>query len=97
MKKQTNYIRISIEDELPKEFEIVTFIATVPVDNIFKFANEKTENEIEFVFNGWLENNKFLFHGVGEELNEGKVTHWLKKQEGYFISNEEYKKYETRN
>lgn len=85
--KQKIYLPIKIKDELPKEFDIVTFIALVPVIN--QFPKLASETEIEFCFNGWREDDRFLLHGLGEELAEGKVTHWLKEQEGYFFTSEQ--------
>ena len=89
--KQTVYLLIKVEDELPNEFDIVTFIAKVPVVN--QFQNLTSEEEIDLSFRGWMENDKFLFHGIGEELTDGKVTHWLKPQEGYFFTPEQLNEY----
>jgi hypothetical protein len=89
--KQTVFLSVKIEDELPNEFDIVTFIAKVPVDNLF--PNLTSDEEIDFSFRGWRENDKFLMHGIGEELADGKVTHWLKSQEGYFFRPEQLNEY----
>lgn len=91
IQKQIVYLPIKVEDELPKEFDIVTLNAKVPVIN--QFENLTSEQEIDFSFNGWLENDKFLIHGIGEELSDGKVTHWLKPQEVFVFTPEQLNKY----
>ena len=89
--KQTVYLLIKVEDELPNEFDIVTFIAKVTVVN--QFQNLTSEEEIDLSFRGWMENDKFLIHGIGEELADGKVTHWLKPQEDYFFTPKQLNEY----
>ena len=91
IQKQTVYLPVKVEDELPNEFDIVTFIAKVPVVN--QFQNLTSEEEIDFSFRGWMENDKFLIHGIGEELSDGKVTHWLKPQEAFVFTSEQLNEY----
>lgn len=87
-KIQEVYTKIDIGDELPNEYDIVGLVASVPVDN--QFPTLTNEKEIEFIFKGWLEDGRFLMHGIGQELAEGKVTHWLKQQQGIFFTPEEF-------
>lgn len=76
---QKIYLLVSVETELPEELEIVTFMAKVPVTNIFPEIFD--EKEIDFSFRGWREGEKFLIHGIGGTLKEGKVTHWFKEKD----------------
>jgi hypothetical protein len=87
-KIQEVYTKIDIGDELPKEYDIVSFVSSVPVDN--QFPTLTNEKEIEFIFKGWLEDGRFLMHGIGQELAEGKVTHWLKEQQKITFTPEEF-------
>jgi len=93
IEKQIVYLPVNIEKELPHEFNIVTFIAKVPVTN--QYEKLTSETEIDFSFKGWLEDGKFLMHGLGEELAEGKVTHWLKPQEAFVFTPEQLNEYIT--
>jgi len=90
MNKKTVYIPIKIEDELPKELDLVIFIAQVPFNHQFKIFDDGSTT-MEFVFKGWLENEKYLIHGLGEELLEGKITHWFKPKESFVFTPKELK------